>query len=172
MPPHRSYHQSKEASTKRPCKYCGNLDLPRGIISHEKSCIKALLDKKEQEKHSKIYIRNLRRARIAREAAAGAAVALACAGFSGSAATVMPEPPMKPSAGRSQPNPVTGMINSHGAHSHCLQHDVLPAGSARDMKRESGRRREEDSEGHDDGTRNRIRQDFSSSSCKADGIGR
>ncbi|KAI5988874.1 hypothetical protein F5J12DRAFT_898070 [Pisolithus orientalis] len=102
MPPHRNYQQSKESSTKQPCRYCGNLYLPQGIKRHEGSCVKELQNHEERVKHNKAYIRDVRRANIAKEAAAAtssSSVHPRVAGSSGPDSTIatIPAPLGQPS---------------------------------------------------------------------------
>ncbi|KIK25721.1 hypothetical protein PISMIDRAFT_9458 [Pisolithus microcarpus 441] len=104
MPPHRSYQRSKESSTKQPCKYCGNLYLPQGIKQHQNSCVREVSSRQEREKHNKAYIRDMRRAKVAKEAEAATSLLLSHpgAGSSDSAAAVIPVPPMRSSVGPPQ----------------------------------------------------------------------
>ncbi|KAI6144731.1 hypothetical protein BKA82DRAFT_4016871 [Pisolithus tinctorius] len=106
MPPHRTYQQSKESSTKQPCKHCGNLYLPQGIKKHETS------------------------SEIAKEAIAATSSLLVHPGItrsSGSAVAVIPVPLRQLSAGPSQSIPgsptgfalneddaLMGMVSPHG----------------------------------------------------------
>ncbi|KIN94997.1 hypothetical protein M404DRAFT_34563 [Pisolithus tinctorius Marx 270] len=102
MLPHRNYQRSKESSTKQPCRYCGNLYLLQGIKRHEGSCVKELQNCEERVKHNKAYIRDVRRANIAKEAAAAtssSSVHPRVAGSSGpdSAIAMIPAPLGQPS---------------------------------------------------------------------------
>ncbi|KAI6027927.1 hypothetical protein BKA83DRAFT_4625798, partial [Pisolithus microcarpus] len=106
MPPHRSYQRSKESSTKQPCKHCGNFYLPQGIKKHESSCMKEVFNRQERDKHNRAYVRDVRRTKTAKEAAAVTSLSLHPVAESlGSPSAAMPALPRRPSVGPSQSIP-------------------------------------------------------------------
>ncbi|KIK74299.1 hypothetical protein PAXRUDRAFT_20013 [Paxillus rubicundulus Ve08.2h10] len=73
MPPQRfRQYEPTDSSlkTKQHCKHCGNLYKPQGIKKHENSCVKELANQKAREKHNNAYLRDIRQANVAKEAAA------------------------------------------------------------------------------------------------------
>ncbi|KAI6095523.1 hypothetical protein F5141DRAFT_1068280 [Pisolithus sp. B1] len=89
------YQQSKEASTKQPCKHCSNQYLPQGIKQHKKSCEKEVFNWWEQEKHNRAYMQEVHQAKAAKEAAIATSLLLVHpgAGSSDSTAAIIPMPP-------------------------------------------------------------------------------
>ncbi|KAI6012865.1 hypothetical protein BKA83DRAFT_13923 [Pisolithus microcarpus] len=106
MPPHQSYQQSKESSTKQPCKHCRNLYLPQGIKKHENSCLKEVFNRQEQDKHNRAYVQDVHQTKTAKEAATVMSLSLHPVAESlGSPLAAMPVLPRWPSVGPSQSIP-------------------------------------------------------------------